>query len=766
MEPFLTIPAIISLFTILPTTQVQATPSYFKNFVSPQNSPGNTTNSRKTIELVLVTDYVYYQQFKTLHELKEPDCPESCVKGHIKAEVKSIYEKLKGNYEQLQTSVVLLKLFIQTKKDPWQDELTAKTNNLNECCWDLEKDSCENHDRSKGSTCDVPAENILEVFNTWRKQQTKINKHIGSPEARAWQQHDLAHLISGYKFNGSTIGLAYLKSVCGGEHQSGITTMQTWPRIAATMTHELGHNMGLSHYDDNDECKGGCVTEESLSIGCIMKSSTGSTPSTQWSQCSVSNYGSLAEVPCIYTEPDPDVFWDVDDCGDGIISGEEECDCGRKTGAVDGEYCNPECCNPLTCKLKNNAVCDTVAGGCCDETCQLRPLAYQCRPSDNECDMVEVCTGLHPRCPANVFKREFEQCNSNQGFCSSGFCQTGNNQCSQVFGPGAYYDKSCFDEINTEDGFNNHCSDLKCKGTFSEKINSTKIETGSNGCFWMKKTPDTLPPKIKPGTPCGSGFNGFCSDGNCVNFDEHEDYAFQENPCPGSKNKDGEFFECNNHGICNSQGNCHCECGYAPPYCIYKGEGGSVDSATVCPSDFTMIIVVTLILLLIVVPLLLYLVILWYLRKYNFINKDQGCFKGFLDAIGIINNKPKGTDYKVTEVKTPAETPENRTRSNTTEIGRNAGAQEVNLEDNWANHPGNGQEYGQNNGQNVENNYAQNYDQNYDHNYAQNYTQNQGWDSEPNPSYGATQSTNAPPPPAKDYYYNRAAPPAPPKRDY
>ena len=62
-----------------------------------------------------------------------------------------------------------------------------------------------------------------------------------------------------------------------------------------------------------------------------------------------------------------------------------------------------------------------------------------------------------------------------------------------------------------------------------------------------------------------------------------------------------------------------------------------------------MIIVVTLILLLIVVPGLLYLVIFWYLKRHNFINEKEGCFTGFLNALGIINNGTKTNNYKVTE---------------------------------------------------------------------------------------------------------------------
>jgi hypothetical protein len=35
---------------------------------------------------------------------------------------------------------------------------------------------------------------------------------------------------------------------------------------------------------------------------------------------------------------------------------------------------------------------------------------------------------------------------------------------------------------------------------------------------------------------------------------------------------------CNGNGICNSEGHCHCNKGYAPPLCNSPGSGGSEDS--------------------------------------------------------------------------------------------------------------------------------------------------------------------------------------------
>lgn len=35
---------------------------------------------------------------------------------------------------------------------------------------------------------------------------------------------------------------------------------------------------------------------------------------------------------------------------------------------------------------------------------------------------------------------------------------------------------------------------------------------------------------------------------------------------------------CNGNGVCNSLGHCHCNTGFAPPYCHDPGTGGSEDS--------------------------------------------------------------------------------------------------------------------------------------------------------------------------------------------
>ena len=128
-----------------------------KNFYfSPQNDVSNTTNSVKTIELILVTDYVYYQKIRDDQKSSNPEITEAEIDQAIRDNVSLMYTTLKSAYHQLHTNVVLLRLFIHKKKDEWQDNLTAaitKNGTLDECCWNYEKTGCENANRKKGTDC-------------------------------------------------------------------------------------------------------------------------------------------------------------------------------------------------------------------------------------------------------------------------------------------------------------------------------------------------------------------------------------------------------------------------------------------------------------------------------------------------------------------------------------------------------------------------------------------------------------------------------------
>ena len=156
-----------------------------------------------------------------------------------------------------------------------------------------------------------------------------------------------------------------------------------------------------------------------------------------------------------------------------------------------------------------------------------------------------------------------------------------------------------------------------------------------------------MPYHVKDGTPCQTDSidEGICKNRRCQAWAD----PAEQNSCPGSVDKDNNsdsFQECSGNGVCNSEGNCHCDCGYAPPYCLYRGEGGSFDSATVCPSNFKTVIIVLCVLLFVVIPIVFVLIMRWYLKK----NKFEVSFRGFLDLMGVIDD-PKPTSHNSPNVK-------------------------------------------------------------------------------------------------------------------
>jgi hypothetical protein len=114
-------------------------------------------------------------------------------------------------------------------------------------------------------------------------------------------------------------------------------------------------------------------------------------------------------------------------CGNGIVEGDEQCDCGGSAGCG-----NNQCCDPTTCKFKSNAVCDDSNEDCC-RNCQFASANTVCRPSAGQCDPQETCNGTSPYCPEDKTKPDGEGC-GNGLTCASGQCTSRDQQCKTVMG--------------------------------------------------------------------------------------------------------------------------------------------------------------------------------------------------------------------------------------------------------------------------------------------------------------------------------------------
>ncbi|XP_078662325.1 disintegrin and metalloproteinase domain-containing protein 12-like [Branchiostoma floridae x Branchiostoma belcheri] len=425
--------------------------------------------------------------------------------------------------------------------------------------------------------------------------------------------NDNAQLITGITFQGSTVGMAPLSSMCSAGRSGGVDEDHGVhaAAVASTMAHEMGHNLGMNHDTDDRGCSCTATWQEG---GCVMEPAAGSQPAAVFSSCSSTDLQNalLKGVgACLYNLPNPDQLYGGPVCGNGYLEDGEDCDCGTV------DECTSPCCDPSTCTLHENATC---AIGLCCEGCQLVSAGTLCRDDLGDCDLPEYCTGTSPHCPPNVFIQDGYDCLYEEGYCFNGACLTHEAQCKETWGDaGEVAEDVCYSLINTKGDVYGNCGkdendqyipcdevDIKC-GKLQCQGGTVYPIIGSNAATIESKIPwegemitcrgayielgDDMPDPglVLTGTKCGEGkvclfvWEMITCRGAYIELgDDMPDPGLV---LTGTKCGEGKICynrmcqemrivdigikpcNCSGHGECNEYSMCHCDQGYIPPTC-------------------------------------------------------------------------------------------------------------------------------------------------------------------------------------------------------
>ncbi|XP_052018844.1 disintegrin and metalloproteinase domain-containing protein 25-like [Apodemus sylvaticus] len=408
-------------------------------------------------------------------------------------------------------------------------------------------------------------ETLLFEFCAWKA--LSLNSRI---------PNDIAHIFVNHDYD-IYLGLAFVGTVCEPSANCGVDRVlgRNLFHFGQIIAHEMGHNLGMEH--DTDSCTCGVKN-------CLMAPTDSGI--TKFSNCSYSDFwATYATAKCMRKEKKSIGTLNIKLCGNGVVDDGEQCDCGdRYTCERD------QCCNS-TCTLKAGAAC---AFGLCCTRCQILPAGTLCREEVNECDLPEWCNGHSSKCPNDIYLLNGSPCKDG-GYCYEKSCSVRDEQCKQIFGREARSaSHSCYRELNTQgDRFGNcgmirdaylRCSnsDSLCGRVQCENITSIPFLQEHSTVHWTHLNGVTcwgtdyhfgmtIPDIgfVKDGTDCGP--EHMCINRTCV----HK--PIWASPCSPKT--------CNMKGVCNNLHHCHCNRGWAPPYCLESGVGGSVDSAPVSENE-------------------------------------------------------------------------------------------------------------------------------------------------------------------------------------
>ncbi|TSR04305.1 Disintegrin and metalloproteinase domain-containing protein 28 [Bagarius yarrelli] len=370
-----------------------------------------------------------------------------------------------------------------------------------------------------------PAGQTLDKFTNWRNK-----------ELMRIQKHDNAHLITGIDFDSTTVGLAFIGTLCTG-HSTGVIQDHN-PRaiaVGATLAHEMGHNLGMNHDSSS------CVCSEA---SCVMTAALSYNIPQLFSSCSINNfetYLNSRNPECLLNKPQSITLVQASVCGNGFREIGEDCDCGSV------EECTNPCCNATTCTLTKGSMC--AEGECCND-CKIADATLMCRPKRDECDLPEYCTGDSAFCPEDVFAVNGLQCRNGDSYCYKGQCPRLEDQCIKMWGSGAVVGGAfCYNQ-NTRGTYYAYCSwpikgtyigcqkqDVMCGKLFCEQgqdnPNYGRSVQFSNCKATFYDEPENDYGQVDTGTKCGN--EKVCYQNQCINIE----VAYKSTNCSAKCNGRG-----------------------------------------------------------------------------------------------------------------------------------------------------------------------------------------------------------------------------------
>jgi hypothetical protein len=361
--------------------------------------------------------------------------------------------------------------------------------------WTVARGAC-----SECASDEVSVDELLAKWNSWRSN---------SAVAPA---HDDGHLLSGHNFQSTVLGYAGVGVQCNNAHAGGINEarkLRTTEYTATVVTHEMGHNFGMSHDSQGNTCP---------SSGYVMNAIVGAIPPKVFSTCSVAYFNSYVDDSLLCLQNKPTKQWGEDPvCGNGFVEEGELCDCGSHdcTGIDD-------CCDGATCQLAAGAQCSNI-DPCCNQ-CNIvgASASHVCRAATSSCDIAEMCDGVSSSCPTDLYVGSGHTCTSLvggtsvTGACYAGSCVSHAQSCRSAGATfaGAPY-SACSSQSRLNDG--NFCATMFCS--------SASSSSGSCTYFSTSGTPRIM----DSGISCGDGmqcFNGACVSSNSLSTA----YAWEPSP--------------------------------------------------------------------------------------------------------------------------------------------------------------------------------------------------------------------------------------------